>query len=385
MPLQPRIAPIESLKPQEVMGRNGRCWCGSGDKWKACHRNRHLEPRPSYHEVKPGMAKLFAKGECGHPDAPKGCSGEAINSHTLQKGGALAALAENGHVISARQATQRLFQNKGRLVPQKTGVNSASTFPGFCNAHDTAFFLPIESGVLPLTRASAFLLSYRAMAYERHTKTAGLAGLSEMRRKGDAGLPFSAQVDVQQGLHHMTAGMRLGLEDLRVWKNQLDQMYRSGDTSDIGLMAVTFEGVLPFVAAFGKLPTVDFQGLKRQSLMSRNVPTLSLTVTVAAGRTIAIFSWFDGPKSAGAKMAESFSNVGENEKPSALLRYCLSSSENIHMRPSWWDGLTMEDLSDADVLIHMGLPLSDEGDPAHFVVGKGPLSLAPMASEVVHL
>jgi hypothetical protein len=331
------------------------------------------------------MAKLFAKGECGHPDAPNGCSGEVINSHTLQRGGALAAMAENGHVISARQATERLFQNKGRLVPQKTGVRSASTFPGFCNTHDTAFFLPVESGQLPLTRASAFLLSYRAMAYERHTKQAALAGLDNLRRTGDAGLAYPAQVNIQQTLHHMIAGMRLGINDLQHWKDQLDQMHRSGDTSEIGLMAVTFEGVLPFVAAFGKLPTVDFQGVKRQSLMSRSVSALSLTVTVAAGRTVAVFSWFDGPQSAGAQMANSFANVAEDDRPSALLRYCLASTENIHMRPSWWDGLTKEERSDADVLTHMGLPLSDEGDPAHFVVGKGPLGLPSLASEVAHL
>jgi hypothetical protein len=342
------------------MDRNERCWCGSSVKWKSCHRNRHLEPRPNYHEAKPAMAKLFAKGECGHPDAPNGCSGEVINSHTLQRGGALAAMAENGHVISARQATERLFQNKGRLVPQKTGVRSASTFPGFCNTHDTAFFLPVESGQLPLTRASAFLLSY-------------------------AGLAYPAQVNIQQTLHHMIAGMRLGINDLQHWKDQLDQMHRSGDTSEIGLMAVTFEGVLPFVAAFGKLPTVDFQGVKRQSLMSRSVSALSLTVTVAAGRTVAVFSWFDGPQSAGAQMANSFANVAEDDRPSALLRYCLASTENIHMRPSWWDGLTKEERSDADVLTHMGLPLSDEGDPAHFVVGKGPLGLPSLASEVAHL
>ena len=385
MPLMPRIQ-LQSLNPLRVMGRNDRCWCGSGDKWKSCHRSRESEERPHYlGVVKPAMAKLFAKGECGHPDAPGTCSGEAINSHTLQKGGALAAIAENGHVISCRQATDRLHQNKGALVPQKTGVKSASTFPGFCNAHDTEFFLPIERGELPLTRDTAFLLIYRAMAYERHTKKAAVEGLIEARRFADAGRTFEAQADIQNTLHPMLVGMEMGKADLDRWKVKLDAMHRSGDTREVGLMAVSFGEVLPFVAAFSKLPTYDFLGLKRQSLASQSVSALALTVTVAAGRTVAVFAWTDGDESAGAKTALSFADIPQEDRATALVRYCLSSSENVHMRPSWWDGLSKVEREDAAALLHMGLPLSDNARPDHHLVGKGPLKLPAVASEILRL
>ena len=62
-----------------------------------------------------------------------GCTTLSIKrSHTMQRKGPLALLAENGHVC-------RPFCDKGKLLVKSVGVGEASTFPGFCTEHEGLF------------------------------------------------------------------------------------------------------------------------------------------------------------------------------------------------------------------------------------------------------
>lgn len=56
-------------------------------------------------------------------------------------------------MLSAKQAFIGIEKNKGHIDLGKIGVASASTFPGFCNLHDTALFKPVE---LPRVAAEPF-------------------------------------------------------------------------------------------------------------------------------------------------------------------------------------------------------------------------------------
>ena len=384
MPILPRKALPPPLNPRRVMSRNELCWCESGKKWKVCHRDRHLQKAHNYFIAKSAHEKAFEVGECSHPEAPVGCVGRTIKSHTLQKGAALAAIAEDQHVISGGPpATERLHQNGGKIIPRRTGVNKASTFPGFCSSHDTSLFLPIESGSLPLDRYTAFLLSYRAMSYELHAKKSAIHGI-ESARLSDAGKSFEEQAEVQQDIHAFLTGMRWGVEDLRRWKSQLDRIFKTKDTSAAGLLAVEFENVLPFVAAFALQPEWDFAGKKLQDWLAETPAEASLTVTVTAGKSIAVFTWFDGPGGVGERLAHSFSAIAEGDRPTALLRFVLAFSENVHMRPSWWAALTPAERADALALVTVGMPF-EAAPPALALVGAGPLQLPVTGSRVLSL
>ena len=154
--LQTRFVPPPDLKPQRTMPRNAPCWCGSGKKWKKCHRDRESQ-RP----VTPGeqFSRLhleFQKGYCSHPQAsPANCGQRIIRAHTVQRRGGIAAIAENGHVISAKTGAQDLIRNHGAFVPRRVGVHSASTFMGFCGTHDNSMFQPVETHSVLLTPESA--------------------------------------------------------------------------------------------------------------------------------------------------------------------------------------------------------------------------------------
>ena len=79
---------------------------------------------------------------------------------TIQKEGGLRAIAEKGHVVSVKKGAFGIGRNEGQIIPVPDGIGNASTFPGFCNAHD-AIFGSAEQKTVTLGREVAFLLSYR--------------------------------------------------------------------------------------------------------------------------------------------------------------------------------------------------------------------------------
>lgn len=74
--------------------------------------------------------KAWSKpGRCMHD----GCAKTSIaHSHTISLGASIRLIAENDHVV-----TPQFGDNGLELVP--IGVRKASTFPGFCEEHETQF------------------------------------------------------------------------------------------------------------------------------------------------------------------------------------------------------------------------------------------------------
>ncbi|MFI8667463.1 hypothetical protein ACIGGE_13615 [Qipengyuania sp. NPDC077410] len=69
-------------------------------------------------------------GTCVYP----GCTQASIpKSHTLQRNGPLALIAENGHVVAPAIGPD------GTIRVGKVGINLASTFAGFCEEHEQIF------------------------------------------------------------------------------------------------------------------------------------------------------------------------------------------------------------------------------------------------------
>jgi hypothetical protein len=195
----------EPLTPQETMGRNDPCWCRSGRKWKHCHRDRDKQHRRNINELLNAIGQEQSRGYCVHPDASEGtCSGGPTDAHTIQKEGGLRAIAEQGHVVSIKKAAFEIARNDGEIIPVPDGIGNASTFPGFCNTHD-AMFSPAEQKIVPLSREVAFLLSCRAIAYEKLMKEAAPRSKELHRQDADKGRPFAEQASIQAVLY---AGMR---------------------------------------------------------------------------------------------------------------------------------------------------------------------------------
>lgn len=84
--------------------------------------------------------------ECMHPE----CYKQAIASHSQQKKGQLSEIAKNGYVYALERNHRKELSSiliKGapkrpRIVRQH--INEVSTYPGYCNHHDTQVFAVIE-------------------------------------------------------------------------------------------------------------------------------------------------------------------------------------------------------------------------------------------------
>lgn len=87
------------------------------------------------------------------------CNNVAIKSHVFSKESSLRSISENGKVLIYRpEIKDRII----RLIPREIGIDDASTFRGFCSAHERMFYPLDQNGITTLR--DALLQSYRCLA-----------------------------------------------------------------------------------------------------------------------------------------------------------------------------------------------------------------------------
>lgn len=338
------IAP-PPLEPKASMGRNEPCWCGSGAKWKKCHRNRHLQKPVPIGKLINEMRKSFQRGLCLHPEAGTStCSPKPIKAHTIQRRGGLEAIAEDGHVISGKKGYEQIYKNDGEVVPQPLGIGSASTFMGFCGAHDNKLFEPIEINHYILDSQTAFLLAYRATAYEYLTKRNAVETI-DIQRGIDRGKDFQTQIQIQQDLNTYKTGCLQGMRELKTWKEKYDRHLLAGNLNSIQHYALEFDGVLPFVCCGGFHPEVSFDGKQLQILSRSNVEMehVCLNISVMDGKSFVVFAWLGKAGGPAEQFIESFAAVPSDEKANMCLILAAEQVENTYYTPSWWNGISQQD------------------------------------------
>jgi hypothetical protein len=153
-------------------GRNERCWCGSGKKYKYCHLPLRTRPAVSLSEVVRDYRALRRQGHCHHPaTGPSTCAGPIVEAHTVPRS-ALQAIAENGHVYEWLPGRDfGGFMSGSRTPnPKKVGITRASSLRLFCQKHDSQLCQPVEQGQWRVSAPTACLWGFRALAYELRAK-----------------------------------------------------------------------------------------------------------------------------------------------------------------------------------------------------------------------
>jgi len=353
------------------MGRNEPCWCRSGLKYKKCHLDREQQTPINIFEVEARLIAQLREGYCSHPD-PAGdpCSSTIAKAHTIQKRGGIAAIAEAGHVLTVKPTMKDMIESEGKPSPRKIGVNNASVFPGFCGKHDTTLFKPIEGKSLPLNRDTAFLLSYRAIAYERFAKEAQFKAIAAQREM-DRGHSFFHQSMIQTHLSIFAAGVEIGRRDIDRWKKQFDERLLSGSRDDFHFLAVRFDGLLPVVASGAFHPEFDFQGNPLQKLGrdGADLDHITLNVTAFEGQTVVVLGWIGNHGGPAKALADSFAQVADDRKADVLIRLLFVQMDNLFLRPSWWEALPLAQqtifkrmvLSGSTMQVRSAIELVDDG------------------------
>jgi hypothetical protein len=103
-------------------------------------------------------------GKCLAPSMQ--CQNAPIQAHSIQNARVIDLLEEKGHVMAL---APRFSPSGPDIRFRQIGRNEASTFPGFCNQHDTQIFEPLDKRPFdPTDQEQLFLLTYRGVSRELH-------------------------------------------------------------------------------------------------------------------------------------------------------------------------------------------------------------------------
>jgi len=266
----------------------------------------------------------------------------SVSAHTVPVS-MLKQIARSGHVYALPRSFGALVKAGGAFNPKLIGVNKASTITAFCSKHDTSLFAPIENGDLQPCVEHAFLLSFRAVAYELFAKEAAVLSDSD-RRDMDKGLPYVMQVVMQQTNSDMTTGFQTALRDLQYAKDELDQMWRSKDFSGIEFGVFSFKAVPDVMCCTCGTPSFDFHGKPLQDLGKLDVRMQGFSLSILGARDLgcAFFAWTKANATVSRRFLHSLIANGKAAVSHAIMRYVLEKCENVYLRPEWWEGLSKD-------------------------------------------
>lgn len=350
------------LKPKERMPVNDPCWCGSGIKWKKCHRDREKQQPIPVGKSMDHLHQTMTKGYCLHPDASKAdCGAKIIKAHTVQRNGGLADIAENGHVVSFKRGFEDIYKNQGKIVPREIGVRHASTFMGFCSTHDDALFAPVEKAAINIDGESAFLLSYRAVCYEYFQKDVALR-CGDIYREMNRGKPFPMQVTMQEFSHAYMEGVRRGSDEMKTCKAAYDRMYRSGDLTGFSFYAALFSTAFPLVACGGFMPEYDVASKPLQKISHGTAPleTVFANLTVVGGKSLLVLGHLESSSGPASQFVQSFAGLPKVFMANTAFHMPIEYMENTYLRPSWWHERSG---AEKDHIIHRVRTLAGAGAP----------------------
>jgi hypothetical protein len=330
------------VKHPAKIGRNELCPCGSGRKYKKCHLDRESSAPVPYHESAKELVRIrMGEQKCLYPLLGNGqCSGTVIEAHSISRNAALTKIARDHKVYQMDLDPFRIAKAQGEPQLKLEYIKSATTFTGFCSAHDSNLFRPIDQGNMIPTREQALLLHYRSLCRELYVKQPTLK-TNELLREADRG----KSVEFQQMVQGLVTARKVSITDalgqLAQDKTACDQALGSADFSVLQGAFVRFRKTPSLACAGYTQPTFDFAGSEIQDMDDMTTPFLNLSFTllpdVVGG--IAVFSWLSNAEVVCRPFVQSFMAVNDDRKSDALVQYVFDSFENFAAEPMWWEGL----------------------------------------------
>lgn len=320
------------------IGRNEPCWCGSGKKFKRCHMHRASEePLPLSTGVEALRHSKRSRG-CNSPATLHGeCSGDVIGSHSISKSLGLKALSVNNHILTLRHDFSTLKRTGGIAEIGEVSINKMSVFPGFCAHHDKTLFATIEDANFESSLHQCALLSYRALAREKHAKLGGI-DVNDFLKDADKGKHPAQQLAMQTLLSGYGTGLDLAMEDLDRGLMHHHEAVVSGDYTRFESLIIEFSTEFPLLCSTGHMPSEDWEGAIIQDLLDPKLKADWLTAVAfqSNGSAWVVFTWLRGKskiRDAVGSLLEAFPGT----EADALIKYFFSISENFALSPNWWN------------------------------------------------
>ena len=323
---------LRPRKPYEV------CWCGSGRKYKKCHRFREEEAPLAKGQMLHANDQVFwQRRACMHPLAsPNVCQGQVIDAHTIQRKGPLQQIVSpSNHVCVFRAA-------EGAAVVEEISWKRASTFPGYCSLHDSRTFGPIERIAFSGSHEQCVLQTYRNVCNELYKKRALIDSMKYQRTVIDRGRDLHNQIELQMSIAQNIAGQTKSMQELSDVLHAFHDAIAHGDYGRFSSKCYFFEGDLCVTSAAALHTEFDFQGRQLADMWDLSIDAEMLAHSVMAtdcGGAI-VFTW-KNEDSAPAAITSSFDAVPDEQKGDIFVQYCFLNSENTFFSKVWWDGLPL--------------------------------------------
>lgn len=313
---------------KQKIGRNSKCPCGSGKKFKNCCLNNISNSYAGsfldfYHEVRNNS---FVK-ECLHPDK-SACSERIIKAHSIQNNGILSRISESGKVYMPCPKADDSFYE----LQHEYGRKEASIFTGFCQYHDKTVFQPIEDFPFSGTKEQIFLHVYRVFAFEYHRKKESRCMEQEAfrQRPSPKGIPDS--------INGKTV-FELAVSDFEKEADIFNNILLTKSYDLLTSIVWEFDGFSNFAATGVEVPTHDFNGKKLQDLYDTNSPMNHIFYSVFPenGKTFAIIAWLSKNDTLFENIKKRLESTTIMERKSFINCTLPMYAENIAIRPSSWN------------------------------------------------
>ncbi|EFQ2987639.1 YecA family protein [Escherichia coli] len=324
------------------LGRNDKCWCNSGLKYKKCHLGRDRETPVSKAEALKFSKSLSQRKACYAPASMhEDCDKRIVQAHTISKSSSLKAIADSSnHVMGVIMNLASLMRNNGKWLPEKIGINQASTFTGFCAVHDRILFSCLENEKFTGTDEQCFALMFRSLSKEIYAKEGGVLS-SDFAKNADKGKLQVEQYYIQKLIDQHQSGLNAAIIELNNLKTSLDRILLSRQFSEIESVIFTFAEPLPIVVSSILSPERDFDGTKIQDLSDLTVSAEQVCFNAfsCGGKGYVVFSWLR-TSTIIRRFIRTLIKIPANRMFNTLLYFFFTKAENTYSSPEWWDRLS---------------------------------------------
>ncbi|MBL7197303.1 MAG: hypothetical protein ISS47_04340 [Candidatus Omnitrophica bacterium] len=256
----------------------------------------------------------------------KGCSENAINSHSQSLSNALRMISERGHLVRPKKELLGI-ENKGIDAHfQEIGINQASTFKGFCSKHDHEYFKEVDSlDVNNLTKEVLARLAFRTLAYEARIKEQVLFYLEYVAEKARHLLDVSSIQGHAEGIRN----------NLRIsqpyYYNKFIKIFDTQNYKQINGLVFVLNKMVPLSTSSVIDPTMINPGDFMKGDLGTPLNLIFFTLIPSSNSSMIILTYFSEQKKKLKNFIRNFKSL-EN----IIFNHC----EEVLMKPSFYSSLS---------------------------------------------
>ncbi|MBO9441689.1 SEC-C domain-containing protein [Phaeobacter italicus] len=352
------------------LGRNEKCWCGSGKKYKNCHLGRENEEADNIWDSVGQLTKAFSQKECMSPDCLKmDCEGAIISAHTVPRGSSLKKIATNSHVLGLKPDMADLQKTNGKIRFKKLGVRQASTFNGFCAKHDREFFSCVENEDFVARPDQCLAVCFRAVSRELYAKRASSV-VDDILVGADKGKSQEEQIMMNMLRRNFGAGTQSAIRELEHAHKLIGDAFATGQTHKVRSYVLLFAETLPMMFSGGFSPSKDITGVQLQDLsnLGKDAEQLFLSAFGTESGSAMVCSWIERKYAIGKTIAEQVCKLPVDQQANWIAETAFLRMENIFLSPRWYsaiddkvkkriDRLVMSGVNPFNIIDHLMEPL----------------------------